>query len=71
MLDEGEADDLYRPYVKHKTRRSLVDWLDNKYFSLDLEKHHGEYVFVGYDIHNADKVWIRKVEKLDGEDVLG
>ena len=38
LLEDGESDDLYRPYVKRKTRRSLVDWLDNEYFSMDLEK---------------------------------
>lgn len=71
MLDEGETDDLYRPYVKRKTRRSLVTWNDNEYFSLELEKYHGEYVFLGYDIHNADKVWIREIEMLDGKEILG
>ena len=70
-LTEGESDDLYRPYVKRKTRRSLVDWNDNQYFSLELEKYHGEYVFLGYDIHNADKVWIRKVDEFEGKEVLG
>ncbi len=70
-LDPGEADDLYRPYEKRKTNRALIELHTNSYFSLDLEPWHGEYVFVGYDIHDAQKVWVRQIEKVDGAEVPG
>ncbi|WP_299773197.1 Mu transposase C-terminal domain-containing protein [uncultured Tateyamaria sp.] len=70
-LDPGEADDLYRPYEKRKTNRALVEIHTNSYFSLALEPWHGEYVFVGYDIHDAQQVWVRQIEKLDGQEVPG
>lgn len=71
LLETNETDDLFRPYEKRKTRRALVDWLGNKYFSNDLEKYHEQYVFVGYDIHNADRIWVREIDLLDGEEAPG
>ena len=56
-LDEGEGDDLFRPYVKRRTRRALIELHTNEYFSLDLEPWHGMDVLVGFDIHDAGKVW--------------
>jgi len=70
-LDPGEADDLYRPYEKRKTNRALIELHTNSYFAIELEPWHGEYVFVGYDIHDAQKVWVRQIEKVDGEEVPG
>jgi len=31
----------------------------NTYFSHDLEAYHGETMRVGYDIHDASRVWVR------------
>jgi putative transposase len=67
MLEEGETDDLFRPYVKRRANRCLIELHTNKYFSLDLEAWDGQDVLVGYDIHNADKVWVRELEYVDGE----
>ncbi len=70
-LDPGEADDLYRPYEKRKTNRALVEMHTNSYFSLALEPWDGEHVFVGYDIHDAQKVWVRQIDKVDGGEMPG
>lgn len=68
---ESESNDLFRPYVRRKTNRALVEFIGNSYFHLDLERYHGEYVLVGYDIHDASKVWVREIETMDGEEAMG
>lgn len=68
---EHERNDLFRPYVKRRTRRAMIEWLTNSYFHLSLEEFHGEDVAVGYDIHDASKVWVRQIERRDGEELLG
>lgn len=68
---EHERNDLFRPYVKRRTRRATVEWLKNTYFHLGLEELHGEDVLVGYDIHDASKVWVREIERRDGEERMG
>jgi len=68
---EAESNDLFRPYSRRKTNRALVEFLGNSYFHLDLERYHGEYVLVGYDIHDASKVWVREIEMMDGEEAMG
>lgn len=62
-VTKAESDDLFRPYVKRRTRRSLVEWLKNKYFHIDLEAYHGTDVLIGYDIHDATRVWVRALDK--------
>lgn len=61
-LDEAEARDLFRPHVLRKTRRALVSLWGNDYYHPALEAFHGEEVMVAYDIHDAERVWVR-----DGE----
>jgi len=61
-LDEAEARDLFRPHVLRKTRRALVSLWGNDYYHPALEEFHGEEVMVAYDIHDAERVWVR-----DGE----
>ncbi|NRF12140.1 Mu transposase C-terminal domain-containing protein [Agrobacterium pusense] len=68
---EHEKNDLFRPYVKRKVSRSMVEWLTNTYFNLALEEFHGEYVLVGYDIHDASKVWVREIDRKSGEELMG
>ncbi|SCX30608.1 hypothetical protein DSM25558_5004 [Agrobacterium sp. DSM 25558] len=68
---EHEKNDLFRPYVRRKVSRSMVEWLTNTYFNLALEEFHGEYVLVGYDIHDASKVWVREIEHKSGEELMG
>lgn len=68
---EHEKNDLFRPYVRRKVSRSMVEWLTNTYFNLALEEFHGEYVLVGYDIHDASKVWVREIDRRSGEELMG
>jgi putative transposase len=58
-IDRAEADDLFRPYKRATVVRGEVRLFNNIYFSRDLEEYHGEKVIVGYDIHDASRVWIR------------
>lgn len=69
--DEAELNDMFRPYVVRRTRRALVEWLGNSYFSKELEPYHGQDVVVGYDIRDATKVWVREIEEIDDERVPG
>lgn len=68
---EHEKNDLFRPYVKRRTRRSMIEWLTNTYSNLALEEFHGEDVLVGYDIHDASKVWVREIDRRSGEELMG
>jgi len=68
---EHEKDDLFRPYVRRKVDRSKVEWLTNTYFHLALEEFHGDYVLVGYDIHDASKVWVREIDRRSGDELMG
>lgn len=68
---EHEKNDLFRPYVKRKVSRAMVEWLTNTYFHMALEEWHGEYVLVGYDIHDAGKVWVREIDRRSGEELMG
>lgn len=58
-VDEVEANDLFRPYKTCKIIRCEVRLFNNTYFSHDLEPYHGETAQVGYDIHDASRVWVR------------
>jgi len=73
LIAQEEAADLKRPYVRRKVSRGEVRVLNNIYFSLDLEHHHGDYALVGFDVDDATKVWVRDfdmrlmaVAQLDG-----
>lgn len=59
LVEPHEADDLFRPYKEAVTRRGEITLFTNTYFSHDLEAYHGEIVRVGYDIHDASRVWVR------------
>ncbi len=69
--DQVELDDMFRPYVLRRARRCLVDWLGNSYYAAALEAFEGEEVAVGYDIRDASRVWIRRVDEIDGERLPG
>jgi len=62
-----EIDDLFRPYEIRKTRRALVEWNTNEYFHADLEAYHGEEVMVGYDFADASRVWVREIDRNEGQ----
>lgn len=67
MVDPQEEDDLFRPYEERKVQRGLVQWNTNEYFHPALEAWHGEMVVVGYDLHQADKVWVRRFDVTTGQ----
>lgn len=62
LVDADEAADLFRPYKIGKTFRAEVQLFGNTYFHRELEHYHGEQVRIGYDIHNAEQVWVRDLE---------
>ena len=66
-LDADEADDLFRPYETRIVRRALVTWNTNEYFHDALEAYHEKEVMVGYDYHQADRVWVRDFDKETGQ----
>lgn len=59
-VEPQEADDLFRPYKTCKIIRGEVRLFNNLYFSHELVHHHGETAQVGYDIHDASRVWVRE-----------
>lgn len=59
-IESNEKDDLFRPYRTCKIIRGEVRLFNNLYFSRELEHHHGETAQVGYDIHDASRVWVRE-----------
>lgn len=66
-----EVDGLFRPVERRRTRRGMVSWITNDYFHLSLEPYDGLDILVGYDIHDASKVWCYEIDKLDGEEARG
>ncbi|MCW5711298.1 Mu transposase C-terminal domain-containing protein [Shinella sp.] len=66
-VSPDEVDDLFRPYEIRKVRRSLVEWNTNEYFHDALEAYHGEYVAVGYDLDQARYVWVRELDRGEGQ----
>ncbi|MGH6914583.1 MAG: Mu transposase C-terminal domain-containing protein, partial [Geminicoccales bacterium] len=57
-----EAADLFRPYEIRTTRRGEIALHGKRYFARHLEHLHGEQVRVGFDIHDASRVWVRDLE---------
>lgn len=66
-IDPEEADDLFRPYEVRTCRRAQVEWNKNQYFHTDLEAWHERRVMVGYDLDQADKVWVREFDEETGQ----
>jgi putative transposase len=66
-ISQDEVDDLFRPYAERVVRRGTVDWHTNSYFDHALRTYHGEKVMVGYDYHQADKVWVREFDVATGQ----
>jgi putative transposase len=58
-ITTAEAVDLFRPAVTRKVNRGLVQLFDNTYYHDALRALHGERVVVGFDLHDATKVWVR------------
>lgn len=66
-VDQDEADDLFRPYEIRTARRALVQWNGNTYYHDALEAWHERKVMVGYDYHQADRVWVREFDVESGQ----
>lgn len=66
-IDPADEDDLFRPYEIRKASRCLIEWNTNKYFHEALQRYDGEDVLVGYDLHQADKVWVREFDRATGQ----
>ncbi|MDP2808675.1 MAG: transposase family protein [Rhodocyclaceae bacterium] len=62
MLTDGEKADLFRPEKVCKVQRCEIRFRNNLYFSRELEEFDGDHVRVGYDIHDAFRVWVRDTE---------
>lgn len=66
-IDPVEADDLFRPYKVCSVSRAQVTIFRNTYFDQQLEAYHKCKVMVGYDYHQADKVWVREFDVETGQ----
>lgn len=66
-VDAEDEDDLFRPYEIRMVRRALVEWNTNTYFHADLEAWHERRVMVGYDLAQADRVWVRELDEASGQ----
>lgn len=66
-VDTEEEDDLFRPYEIRTCRRALVRLNTNSYFHEALGPYHERKVMVGYDNHQADKVWVREFDVETGQ----
>lgn len=62
VLNQTEAEDLFRPYEICPVRRALVSLGSRKYFNKALELYHGKEVQVGYDIHDPSRVWVKDLD---------
>ena len=56
--DAATLDGLFRPRVERTVARAEVRLFNNVYFNAALAELHGETVQVGYDIHDANRVWV-------------
>lgn len=66
-VDQDEVDDLFRPYEIRTVRRCEVAWQSNTYFDHALHPYHETRVMVGYDYHQADRVWVREFDMETGQ----
>ncbi|HGJ0761761.1 TPA: Mu transposase C-terminal domain-containing protein [Salmonella enterica subsp. enterica serovar Bovismorbificans] len=61
-LSEVELRDMFRPMVEKPVRRCEIHWLNNIYYAPELRDEHGRKVLISYDIHNADKIIVRRLD---------
>lgn len=61
-LTPAEAADIYRQYMVRRVNRGIVTLFKNQYADWSLEAYHGQDVAVGFDIHDANQVWVREIE---------
>ncbi|EEK8542018.1 DDE-type integrase/transposase/recombinase [Salmonella enterica] len=61
-LSEVELRDMFRPMVEKPVRRCEIYWLNNIYYAPELRDEHGRKVLISYDIHNAEKIIVRRLD---------
>ncbi|EBD7490326.1 DDE-type integrase/transposase/recombinase [Salmonella enterica] len=61
-LSEVELRDMFRPMVEKPVRRCEIHWLNNIYYAPELRDEHGRKVLISYDIHNAEKIIVRRLD---------
>ncbi|EJH9543979.1 transposase [Salmonella enterica] len=59
-LSEVELRDMFCPVVEKPVRRCEIHWLNNIYYAPELRDEHGRKVLISYDIHNAEKIIVRR-----------
>ena len=58
-ITAADLADGFRPYKTAKVIRGNVRLFNQIYASPDLAGYHGDPVFVGYDLHDPQRVWVR------------
>lgn len=66
-VDPDEADDLFRPYEVRTVSRGIVRWNTNEFYHDALGAYHSRKVMVGYDWHQANRVWVREFDRDSGQ----
>lgn len=61
-LSEVELRDMFCPVVEKPVRRCEIHWLNNIYYAPELRDEHGRKVLISYDIHNAEKIIVRRLD---------
>ncbi|EJM3830908.1 transposase [Salmonella enterica] len=59
-LSDVELRDMFRPVVERPVYRCEIKWLNNIYYAPELRDEHGRKVLISYDIHNAEKIIVRR-----------
>lgn len=60
LPEEKEMDTLFRPHEMRPCSRGKITLWGNVYSDASLEHYHGTKLMVGYDIHDASRVWVRE-----------
>ena len=61
-LSELELREMFMPQIERTVNRCEVRLFNNLYYSAELNSEHGNKVLVNYDIHDANKVIIRRLD---------
>ncbi|HBM3125952.1 TPA: transposase [Klebsiella oxytoca] len=61
-LSELELREMFMPQIERTVNRCEVRLFNNLYYSAELNNEHGNKVLVNYDIHDATKVVIRRLD---------
>ncbi|WP_407656552.1 Mu transposase C-terminal domain-containing protein [Limnobaculum zhutongyuii] len=61
-LSDVELRDMFMPQIERTVNRCEVRLFNNFYYSLDLNHEHGNQVLVSYDIHDANRVIVRRMD---------